>query len=413
VKIFRKMACSSRKSLAKMRNEFEVLKGVDHPNIIRIFEYFEDEKKLYIIMEKCEGGELYSQLLKLNSFNENQAANILRQLLSAVVYLHERSIVHRDIKPENILLQFKDDMETIKLIDFGVAEYLSASNTLQEPVGTVFYIAPEVLSMNYNEKCDLWSCGVIAYMLMCGSPPFHGKTDVEIVASVKKGEVSFSDPVWQTHSAEVKDFILRLLCPAEQRMSATAALQHAWLARESAQQRPPPSAPVLASLRHFHCGSKLKEAVRTYITSQCLTIHDTKELSELFKSIDTNRDGKLSKEEMTQFFISTMGAEFCEEDVERIMKEIDTDRSGFVDYSEFVKAAVSESVANNEKYLKMAFNKFDIDQSGKISAEELKRVLGEGKEYDDAIWREIIRQADLNNDGEIDFNEFAKIIIGT
>lgn len=412
VKIFRKSVLQTKKVTEQLHKEIEILKKIDHPNIIKIFEYFEDEKKMYIIMEKCEGGELYSQILKLNSFSEAAASKIIRQLLLAVCYLHERQIVHRDIKPENILFNSDGVESEIKLIDFGVAEVYNHLQVLKDPVGTIFYIAPEVLEKNYDEKCDLWSCGVIAYMLLCGSPPFAGANDVEIIKNIKIGSVNFNKAIWQSHSAESKDFILNLLCKAELRFSARAALEHPWVANsETLSPCKEVYISALSTLKAFHNTNKLKEAVRTYIASQCLNIHETKELTHLFNKIDSNQDGRLSKEEIIKYYDAVMGSPLTDEEANEIMKEVDSDKSGFVDYSEFIKATMSEIMFSNVKHLKLAFDHFDADCNGKISADEIKKVLQDGNAYDEDVWKEIVREVDRNSDGEIDFKEFTEAVL--
>ena len=176
-----------------MINEINVLKSLDHPNIMKIYEYFNTEKCLYIITELLTGGELFDRISSSNHLSEKVSKYIMKQLLSAVDFCHENGIIHRDLKPENILIESKEDARneffTIKLIDFGTSDKLSKGKMCKVQIGTPFYIAPEVLSNSYNEKCDLWSCGVILYIMLCGDPPFYGDTDNEIYASVKRGIV--------------------------------------------------------------------------------------------------------------------------------------------------------------------------------------------------------------------------------
>lgn len=407
VKIFRKSTYPSKKEIAKLHSEIEILKNLDHPHIIQIYEYFEDPKRFYIIMEKCEGGELYSQIVKQISFTEQDACGIIKQLVSALAYLHSQKIVHRDVKPENILFEYRDDLSSIKLIDFGVASFFEDQMNLKEPVGTLYYSAPEVLNKDYDAKCDLWSCGIITFLLLTGHPPFNTEDDGIIIEKVKLLRFSDLEEKLQSVSKPGQDFIKRLICPASERMTAEQALSHSWLNLQISKNI---ETNALEALRKFNKGNKIQEAVRTYITSQCLTIEETRELKELFMHIDSNADGKLSKEELSEYYFKVMG-DYDNADIENIMEKIDADKNGFVDYSEFIRATISASVINNANNLKLAFKKFDLDNSGKISPEEFKNVLQGSFEYGEEVWKQIVKLADKNRDGEIDFNEFVQMIV--
>lgn len=190
MKIIRKIGVSNEEK-EQMLKEVSILKSLDHPNIIKIFDMYEDETNMYLIIEYCAGGELFDRVHK-ETFSEAEAAKYIKQLLSAISYLHARNIVHRDLKAENLLFENDSSDANLKLIDFGVScEFLKAGAKMRETLGTPYYIAPEVLLQNYDEKCDVWSCGVILYIILCGYPPFNGDDDNEILDGVKKGEFSF------------------------------------------------------------------------------------------------------------------------------------------------------------------------------------------------------------------------------
>lgn len=413
VKIFRKDLAVTSSSQQKLMEEINILRSLDHPNIIRVYEFFEDAKRFYIVMEQCNGGELFEEILKRQNFGEPQAAIILHQLFSAVAYLHDSGIIHRDLKPENILLEEKGDIMNIKLIDFGTAVRVDKNKTIKGAIGTAYYIAPEVLSGTYNYKCDLWSCGVIIYILLAGYPPFDGQNDEEILEKVKKSSYSFKNQVWNNVSKEAKDLISCLLSPTSTRISAHEALSHSWLKMHT--QAPTVSnetiKSTLTNLRVFQKSSKLRDAVSTFITTQCVSLADTKELRKVFQAMDTNGDGKLSKEELFNYYSRDMGQEQAEEEVKRIMNEVDSDNSGFVDYTEFIKATLDSKTIASAGFLKRAFDVFDKDGSGTISASELKKLLAGGMICDDHVWNEIIKNVDSNGDGEIDFKEFERIIL--
>jgi calcium-dependent protein kinase len=192
-------------------NEINILKNLDHPNIVKMYESFEDEKRYYIVTEICKGGELFDEIIARGKFTEKDAAVLMKQVLSCVNYCHKNNIVHRDLKPENVLLEANKDFDQIKIIDFGTSLQFDPSKFLDEKLGTPYYIAPEVLNKKYNEKCDIWSCGVILFIILSGVPPFNGANDQEIMKNVKIGKFSFSDPCWTNVSDKAKDLIKKLL----------------------------------------------------------------------------------------------------------------------------------------------------------------------------------------------------------
>ncbi|CAG9313942.1 unnamed protein product [Blepharisma stoltei] len=412
-KIFRKDLAKTEEAKQKLNLEIDILKSLDHPNIIRIYEFFEDPKRFYIVMEHCNGGELFEEILKRQSFGEVHAAQIVQQILSAVAYLHDRGIVHRDLKPENILLEERGDILNIKLIDFGTAVFLEKNKTIRGALGTAYYIAPEVLTGYYNEKCDMWSIGVIIYILLSGVPPFDGKTDDDIIEKVKKGNYSFAGAAWRNISREAKDLISSLLCPPANRLTAPAALLHPWIAANASRSLPSVQVmqSALSNLKGFHNNNKLRDAVQTFIATQCISQQDTKDMREAFRAMDTNGDGKLSKEELLAQYVRTMGPEMAEVEVNRIMAEADSDNNGFIDYTEFLKATLDLKTAMSAENLKVAFDVFDKDGSGKISTLELKRILEGGAQTEKSLWNMIVNEVDLNGDGEIDFSEFQNIIL--
>lgn len=219
----------------QLRREISLLQEVNHSKIIKMVAFYEDERYVHIVAEKYAGGELFNRIIKNTSsdgcFSEAAAAKIVKSLLEAVHYLHERNIVHRDIKPENILFENFSDKSDIKLIDFGLSrKHRRGDPPMKKSVGTAYYMSPEVLYENYDRSCDLWSVGVVTYALLCGYPPFNGDSDNEIYDQIRSGEFSFEGYGWGNESEEARDFIRSLLCVCpSKRMSAEKALQHQWI----------------------------------------------------------------------------------------------------------------------------------------------------------------------------------------
>lgn len=219
-------ACYAIKSIRKskvskievLKREIEILKEVKHPHIIELVEVYEDERYLHLITELCTGGELFDRIIaKTQSseghFSEHDAAVLVRDILDAIDYCHsEKGIVHRDLKPENFLFLTEADDAPVKIIDFGLSRHNDTDLGIMETkVGTPYYVAPEVLRREYTNSCDIWSIGVITYILLCGYPPFYGDSDTQIFESVRVGKFDFPSPEWDDISESAKDFVIELL----------------------------------------------------------------------------------------------------------------------------------------------------------------------------------------------------------
>jgi calcium-dependent protein kinase len=395
-------------------NEINILKEIDHPNIVKMYEFFEDEKRYYLVTEICKGGELFDEILQRGKFSERDGAVLMKQVLSCINYCHQNNIVHRDLKPENILLEQNKEFDAIKIIDFGTSLVYDPNKNLDEKLGTPYYIAPEVLNKNYNSKCDIWSCGVISYILLSGMPPFNGQSDQEIMKKVRAGSFSFDDKVWNNISDNCKDFITKLLTyKQEERPTAAEALQHPWIVELSTTVVDEKSAQdALSNLKSFKVDSSMKQATFAFIASQLLSKQERDGLAKVFKAFDKNGDGKLSYEEVKDGYLDHYGKVMSDEEVHAMFDSVDTDKSGFIDYSEFVVAAMAESQLTSNDKLQAAFKMFDKDGSGIISGDEIREVLSFGgtsqmsKEQIDTI----IKQVDENGDGEISYEEFVDMM---
>jgi calcium-dependent protein kinase len=394
-----------------MLKEISVLTQLDHPHILRCYEIIEDNTKFYVSTEYCKGGELFERIQKLKKFSEKEASEIMHQLLSAVGYCHSKGVIHRDLKPENILLEDKEDTLHIKVADFGSSIITDPNRRLTGCFGSAYYLAPEVLSGDYNEKCDVWSCGVILYIMLTGKPPYPGRTDKEIVFNVRRSPLAIKEQESRFLSASVVDLLRKLLIvsPAE-RISAFDALAHPWV---QIFRTPADYDSLHMSLEHlsgFSSSSKLKDAVYTFLATHVVSAHEIQALRASFEAIDTNGDGKLSREELLQQFRATMNSDEAQIAVDGILKELDKNQSGEIDYSEFLGACMSTNNVKSKANLSQAFKMFDQDGSGSITVNEIKALLGDKNHIEESVWRDLVSEVDQNGDGVIDLKEFINIM---
>eukprot|EP00013_Stygamoeba_regulata_P026867 CAMPEP_0177655894 /NCGR_PEP_ID=MMETSP0447-20121125/15240_1 /TAXON_ID=0 /ORGANISM="Stygamoeba regulata, Strain BSH-02190019" /LENGTH=296 /DNA_ID=CAMNT_0019159903 /DNA_START=29 /DNA_END=919 /DNA_ORIENTATION=+ len=215
----------------RLATEIQILKKVKHPNIISLEDIFESNEMLYIVTELVTGGELFDKIVEKGSYTEKEAAILVAKMISAIDYLHSNNIVHRDLKPENLLLKSPEDDSEVKLADFGLSKIVGTQVMMQTACGTPGYVAPEVLSATgYDKEVDLWSIGVITYILLCGFPPFYNDSLPDLFEQIMKAEYDFPEEYWSEVSEDAKDFIRRLLqVDPTARMTTKEASAHSWL----------------------------------------------------------------------------------------------------------------------------------------------------------------------------------------
>ena len=275
----------SKRELKELAKEIDIVKDLDHPNIMKMYESYEDKNFLYIVTELIEGGELFDELIRRKKLTEEDAAGVIQQMLEVLSYWHANDLVHKDLKPENILLEKKKDIGSIKIIDFGTAQKFEKDKKMTEVIGTPYYVAPEVLEGSYDEKCDIWGVGVIMFILLSGVPPFNGKDDDAILRAVKKGKYEFRPDKWNNVSSEAKDLIsLMLILDPDQRISASDALEHEWFTKyKKGEIDNSKLSKAMKGLKKFKTDQKMQQAALSYIVTHMATKEDTKELDEAFK----------------------------------------------------------------------------------------------------------------------------------
>ena len=359
-------------------NEIEILKKLDHPFVLKILEFHSTPTKYYIVTDYCPEGELFEEIDKReDGFSERDAAYILYQVLSAIRYCHKMKVFHRDLKPENIMIikRYPEGMFDVKIIDFGTAKIFQDNVKANNVVGSSYYIAPEVLKGKYDEGCDLWSIGVIMYILLTGTPPFNGETQEEIIDSVESGKYNTSIPQFTRLSENARDLISKLLKynPLE-RISAEEALSHPWFSsfpevRQIDYVDPAIGKELLLNLENYKSDNIIKCAVLAYLVHQNTDLEQCINASKLFRAIDIEHDGKLERKELVGAYKTylNLNDQQATNKAEYVFKHIDNDNNGTIESEEFIRACINPSIFAAPNYLRAAFNYFDDDGGGYYS----------------------------------------------
>lgn len=393
---------------ATMLREVTTLSTIDHPNIMKVYELIESNTAYNIVTELIEGGELLDMISREKKLTESTAVKFLYETMSAIFYCHSIGIVHRDLKPQNLMLTSREPSASIKVIDFGIADKLNPKRKITEVIGTPLFMSPEMFAGSYDEKCDIWSSGVILYMMITGTVPFTGNGVAAIKAAATAGKIDFSRPVWTGISDELKDLLRNMLEPnSKKRFSAKQVLDHSLFVKMQAGSlsNNPISTEALENLQKFHAQNKLEKSILTFITTNIMDDSSNKELIDLFKAIDKNNDGRLSRQEIINGY-QELG--LTVEHAQEIISKIDSDQSGLVDYSEFITATQNWKKICEKDFLEKTFKIYDIGKDGHLSLNELKQLIP-GVENSD--WDQFFQEADKNGDGLISLSEFKDYIM--
>lgn len=403
----------SPSDLADLMKEVEILSSLDHPNIVKFIETYHDQHYFHIIMELCQGKEVFDKIIEEGHITEARVANIIYQVLSAIAYCHSKGITHRDIKPENILLVSNEKDSDVKLIDFGLSRKYSKTEKMHTILGTPYYVAPEVLKGEYDEKCDVWSIGAITYMMLSGDPPFIGNSNSEIFNKIVNSELVFPKSKWKQISLEAIDFIRRCMVRnPEDRFPSYKAIEHKWFTKVSKEMHSETklSAEILQSLKSYSSPEKFKKMVLKHLVNS-VSEKDLKNLKQAFQAMDYSHTGHIDINQLSKAFNST-GISLPQEEIKRIIETADQHNKGKLDYSDFLVATLDKNRYVTKERLIEAFKYFDIDDSGTIDSLDIKNAfLRSGKEVlnhneVNKIMKEIIKEE--GND-RITLAEFLKL----
>ncbi|CAN1348797.1 Calcium-dependent protein kinase 20 [Linum perenne] len=349
-----------------VRREVEIMRLLpEHPNFVTLRDTYEDNSAVHLVMELCEGGELFDRIVARGHYTERAAAVVTRTIVEVVQICHERGVMHRDLKPENFLFANKKETSPLKAIDFGLSVCFKPGKCFPqnfrftEIVGSPYYMAPEVLRRNYGPEIDVWSAGVILYILLCGVPPF-----------------------WADHP---------------------------WLQNTKTTPNVPLGDAVRARLMQFSAMNKLKKRALRVIAEH-LSMEEAKGIKDGFQVMDASNNGKINIDEL-RIGLEKLGHKLSESDIQILMKAGDVDGDGYLDYGEFVTMAVHLRKIGNDDHLRKAFEFFDENKSGYIEIEELKEALEDemGSNSEEVI-SAIIQDVDTDMDGKISFEEFAAMM---
>ena len=399
--------------IKKFEKEITILREFDHPNIIKLYDYFNTPNSFYLIMEKCNGGNLYYKILeRINlekMFDEKILSNVFYQITSAINYCHKKGVCHRDLKPENICFLNLGNMENnpLKIIDFGFGRVISPKKKLESQVGTALYMAPEVIQQHYNEKCDIWSIGVMLFFIISGKPPFIGENEMEIKKKILSIDYKFNDS-WKNVSDDAKDLISHMLVKEDNRFTAEQVLQHPWIKKYN--ENPINTRISINEINQLKLYQKMDEFEQKIITfiSNRIPQNDIINIKNFFVFLDHNDDGRISFEEFSKGILGLPSVNIKKEELKPIFDKIDTNEDGTIEYTEFISSCVNVNLYLKKEYLVQVFEAFDKTKKGKISMDDIKTVLGLNANCCKRL-KTLFYKLDKNDDGKIDLGEFIKL----
>ncbi|KAG4906605.1 hypothetical protein AAZX31_20G036800 [Glycine max] len=400
----------NKEDIEDVRREVQIMHHLSgQPNIVELKGAYEDKQSVHLVMELCAGGELFDRIIAKGHYTERAAASLLRTIMQIIHTFHSMGVIHRDLKPENFLMLNKDENSPVKATDFGLSVFFKEGETFKDIVGSAYYIAPEVLKRKYGPEVDIWSVGVMLYILLSGVPPFWAESEHGIFNAILRGHVDFTSDPWPSLSSAAKDLVRKMLTTdPKQRLTAQEVLNHPWIKEDGEAPDKPLDNAVLNRLKQFRAMNQFKK-VALRVIAGCLSEEEIMGLKEMFRGMDTDNSGTITIEELKQG-LAKQGTKLTEQEVKQLMEAADADGNGTIDYDEFITATMHMNRMNREEHLYTAFQYFDKDNSGFITTEELEQALREYNMHDGRDIKEILQEVDGDNDGRINYDEFAAMM---
>ncbi|PHU05740.1 hypothetical protein BC332_26562 [Capsicum chinense] len=407
-----KRRLTTEEDIEDVRREIQIMHHfAGQPSVVQIIGAYEDAVAVHVVMELCAGGELFDRILQRGHYSEKKAAELARVIISVVEACHSLGVMHRDLKPENFLFVNQQEESPLKAIDFGLSVFFKPGEIFSDVVGSPYYVAPEVLRKHYGLECDIWSAGVIIYILLSGVPPFWDETEQGIFEQVLTGELDFASEPWPSISESAKDLVRKMLVrDPKKRLTAHEVLCHPWVRVGGVAPDKPLDCAVLSRLNQFSAMNKLKKmAVR--VIAESLSGEEIAGLKEMFKMIDADNSGQITLEEL-KTGLERVGANVEDSEIVSLMQAADIDNSGTIDYGEFIAAMLHLNKIEKEDHMYAAFSYFDEDGSGYITQDELQKACDKFGISNIPI-DELMREIDQDNDGRIDYSEFVAMMQDT
>ena len=363
--------------------EVDIISTLDHPNVIKFLETYHDKCFFHIVMELCKGKEILYQMTNNGCMEEKKVVNIILKVLLAIAHCHNRGITHRDLKPENILFDSMKPNADIKLIDFGLSRKYDKEQKMHSILGTPYYVAPEVLKGEYDEKCDIWSIGAVTYLLLCGEPPFTGNSNNEIFNKIVNDNIKFNFQKWKNISNNAKDFVRMCLKKnCSKRPSAGEALKHPWFANalKEIHNLNGIKKEILINVKNFNINYQFKQMVLKYLINT-LTEEEKKSYKDAFYAVDFSHNGFILPEELKQAY-DLLKINVTDEQINNLFNILPQKKKLGIGYSEFIMAGVDQKKLFTKDNLEDSFNYFDINKTGAIEYDNLNSaLLRMGKKY--------------------------------
>nr|XP_011459503.1 PREDICTED: calcium-dependent protein kinase 8-like isoform X1 [Fragaria vesca subsp. vesca] len=394
-----------------VRREVEIMRHLpQHPNIVSLKDTYEDDEAVHIVMELCEGGELFDRIVARGHYTERAAAAVMRTIVEIVQSCHKHGVMHRDLKPENFLFANKKESAALKAIDFGLSVFFKPGEQFNEIVGSPYYMAPEVLKRNYGPEVDIWSAGVILYILLCGVPPFWAETEQGVAQAIIRSVIDFKRDPWPRVSDNAKDLVTKMLDPdPKKRLTAQGVLDHPWIQNAKKAPNVPLGETVRARLKQFSVMNKLKKRALGVIAEH-LSVEEVAGIKEAFQLMDADNKGKVSLDQLRSG-IQKLGQQIPDPDLKILMEAADVDGDGALNYGEFVAVSVHLKKMANDEHLRKAFEFFDQNQSGYIEIEELRNALNDDVDAGgEEVIHAIMHDVDTDKDGRISYEEFVAMM---